>query len=272
MWQILKTNWNVLLPLSALAVIPSLIFLATVSHVVLSSLTSMQNNEMPVYLEHVSTVLLVIALETIFYMFMSTLGRGAMIHGAAQVYARSGNVRAPLHWCSSLKHSVSCFCRLLCSGFIFAGAIMAGYFILMVVSAIIGLMWGIDMANNNIQPDPDRMPFLVMSRTWPVLIPWTMYLWFLISVMMIVFPVIVIENKPTVASIARALDLIDKRWCYVFCLYFIYSLVVVLISVVAHLLLALVASVLKVQTPESLVAFLVVVYLPQLVILPFFNM
>lgn len=228
---------------------------------------SFNRGELPPYFDHAVSVVSLIAVEAILYIFTSLLGRGAIVHGAAEVYAG----KKP-HWCTNLKHSLTCFCRIFTVGMMFAGAILAGYVVFVVLGMIIGVVLGMNMASDGGQIDPNQMDELtskVFLRLLPAVVLWILFMWHLTVVFMMTLPVIIVEDKPAVAAVARALDLADKRWCYIFCHYFVFALATAVFNLILFFTLGQTNGH---QSLAGLIVSNVTGYLPQIFFLPFFNM
>lgn len=194
-------------------------------------------------LNHIFVVFAVILLHVIISMVTTLVGEGAMVRATADMYAAQTQ-----GWLTCAKLGMHHFCALLGASVLVGATLYGG---LLVVVLIIWL--GVKTSSGFL----GFVGFIAAISYLAVAI-------FIFSSVMMIFPVVMIENKGPIIAIRRSIEISEGRRCYIFCAILI---LFVIRSIVAQLLQNIFTS------DNPLASFfsaggIIVAFLPDLLFLP----
>jgi hypothetical protein len=192
--------------------------------------------------EHLPVFLSMIAIQTCVFVLLSIAGRGGMIRAVAEIY-----LGVTPEWLACLKVGANYFWALLCSGFVIMLVVLA-------MALVPALFVGIAAATDS------GFAFFLVALAYVAFLVGYVYV---LICSIIVFPVIVVENKGPIEGVKRAVSLVQGSWCDVFCVLFIFQVCTTAISALLQNII-LGQDPLAVFTPMGVV----ISYLPQLMFLP----
>ena len=250
MWKIYSEQYKVFLTLSAVVLVPSIIIMTILAHFVGESIFSDSKDIDPTdpnattsfIAVHMHAFLVMSSVSALFSMVFTAVGRGAMIRAVAEMY-----LGANPDWKACLAMGAKRFCALLCSGFVIVGVIFA-------MALVPGALFGIAVATKS------ALLFLLAFIAYVAF--FVGYFYVLIAASL-VFPAIVIENVSALGGVKRALDLVQNRWCSVFCLTFLIAIANGIVSKILQTII-LGSNPWALLTPSGVL----VTYVPAIFVLP----
>mmetsp|Transcript_9291 Transcript_9291/g.20092 ORF Transcript_9291/g.20092 Transcript_9291/m.20092 type:complete len:342 (+) Transcript_9291:226-1251(+) len=164
-------------------------------------------------LNHAAGVVIVMLLNIIVSTITTLVGEGAMVRSAADTYAAQ-----PQGWFTCAKLAFEKFCSLLTSSLAVSACIWGGLlFCLMILGGALKA----------------EAPFLAFLG-FIALVGYGIALVYFLSSVMLIFPVIMVENKGPINAIRRSMEISEGRRCYLFCAIFIVYVAKVIVAQLLH--------------------------------------
>jgi hypothetical protein len=147
----------------------------------------------------VGSVIAVFILQVVLSIVTMLMGEGAMVRACADTYAEQ-----PQGWFTCVKLGFQHFCALLGAAFCVAAVTYGGF--LFVALLFVGAQsW--------------KSGFLAFL-TFITFVAYLIGMIYVVSSVMLIFPVIMVENKGPINAIRRSFEISEGRRCYVFCAIF----------------------------------------------------
>mmetsp|Transcript_36199 Transcript_36199/g.75294 ORF Transcript_36199/g.75294 Transcript_36199/m.75294 type:complete len:339 (-) Transcript_36199:69-1085(-) len=218
-------RFDVFMTLSAVVLVPAAIFGAVVGltfgmeAIMIAKMHPEETEEeqamdmIQFLVNHTFAVAAVFLINIIVSTLTTLVGEGAMVRASADTYAAQ-----PQGWWTCAKLGFQHFCALWGAGCIVGGIIYGGML-------FVGLLF-VQAARSN----SGFLAFLAFAG----MITYGVALVYYISSVMLIFPVIIIENKGPMNAIRRSFEVSEGRRCYIFCAIFVLWVVKLIVAQLLH--------------------------------------